>query len=307
MRPNRDKLVVLLFVAVLFALATGCAGTHLILRDAPPVEKMLTEQPRVMFVGAHPDDESLAGAILAKACVELKNPCHFLVFTRGEGGECDLDGGCQPNLATVRLAEMQDSAKRYNATLEIYEFPNAPLPVSSFPTRQEVEKLWMQKGDPVGIVARAIRRFKPTIIITFDPDNGFTGHPEHQAVSRFVLAGARLANDPNIPNPFVAGLEPFKVARVWQVLNRYWFMVGPGLDPEPYSDLFDPDQSCGKDEAGEELTCKDIMMNNTHAHKTQDNDMGNIRFARGLLNWVYLRRVRPEDPAVDPWLTELGQ
>lgn len=80
---------------------------------------------RILVVGAHPDDESLAGPLLAYACIQKGNDCHIAVFTRGEGGSCGLFlflTRCQPDLATVRAREMERAAERYGAGLDVGDF-----------------------------------------------------------------------------------------------------------------------------------------------------------------------------------------
>jgi LmbE family N-acetylglucosaminyl deacetylase len=222
-----------------FALAglafSACAGAPVVREGQPTLEQILQSRPRILWVAAHPDDESMAGAVLAKACLDLELPCHFLVFSRGEGGECCIPEGCQPDLASVRQDELARAARLYNAALEHHSFSNSPLPVESFPTRLELEKRWMGEGEPSGLVARAIRRLEIDVVFTLDPETGFTGHPEHQAAARFALAGVRIAADPASENPLVAGLAPYRVSHVTQILNRYWFMRLFGAqDPGPH-------------------------------------------------------------------------
>src|SRR5688500_93072 len=98
-----------------FAIAAGllfsCGGPGPLQPIAGPrLEQVLEKKPRVLWVAAHPDDESMAGGFLAKACVEKQSPCHFLVFNRGAGGECYLEDGCKPSLAEVRHRELGRAA-----------------------------------------------------------------------------------------------------------------------------------------------------------------------------------------------------
>jgi LmbE family N-acetylglucosaminyl deacetylase len=183
----------------LVALATSACATLGPPGPAPSLEALL-ERPeaRVMWVGAHPDDESAVGPILARACIALGRPCYFLVYTRGEGGACPFKPrGCFPDLASVRTGEIRRSAKAYRAELELHRFWNVPLPAESFPPPDAVAARWRKDGDPGGIAAAAIRRFRPTILLTFEPDHGFTDHPEHKLAARFAAEGMRrAARDP---------------------------------------------------------------------------------------------------------------
>ncbi|HEV3074305.1 MAG TPA: PIG-L family deacetylase, partial [Thermoanaerobaculia bacterium] len=69
----------------------------------------------VLWVGAHPDDEVLLAPLLGELCGAGKHRCALVVATRGENGACRLPGGCHPDLATVRTAEVQAAARLFRA------------------------------------------------------------------------------------------------------------------------------------------------------------------------------------------------
>ena len=126
-------------VAVVAAAWTaGCGPGPRIPLTGPNFEQLSARKPRLLWIAAHPDDESLTGGILARTCVRDGGTCHFFVFTRGRGGECCIPQGCHPDLGTVRHREMVRAARSYHATLELYDLFNAPLRVESFPSRAEL-------------------------------------------------------------------------------------------------------------------------------------------------------------------------
>lgn len=272
----------------------GCAGAKLAREGAPPIDDELDAGARVLWVAAHPDDESLAGPILAKAGPRLGNPVHLLVLTRGEGGECCLPDGCQPDLAAVRAEEMKEVASLYRATLEHDRYWNAPLPVESFPRRHEIARRWAdENGDPAARIARTIRDFRPDVLLTFAPVHGFTGHPEHQIASRFAMAAVRLAAGPDAS---LAG-SPHRVASCYFCLNRYWIARLLGSeDPLPWTEAFDARQPCieGK-------SCVEVASEFTRPHRTQDRDMGTVRLVYGFVRSTYLHRVDPFVEVHDPF------
>jgi len=278
----------------------GCAGAP-VKPTGAILQQLLPLQPRTLWIAAHPDDEIVAGGPLAALCVANKAPCHFLVFNRGRGGECYLPDGC-PDLGAVRHQELKRSARLFTATLENYDFFNAPLPLESFPTRQELQQRWQSEGDPRGLVARAIRRFKPEIVITFDAEHGFTGHPEHQAAARFALAGIRDAADASASNPLYAQESPHKVSHVFHVLNKYWFMgfAGDAHDQNPHDQIFDADQSCGR-----RGSCADIVASHSRAHQSQDGDMRMLRAANKFWGTIYLRHLDPFGDEATQLISEL--
>ena len=288
--------------------ATGCGGVPPAEPPSgPTVQDVFAERPRVLWVAAHPDDESMGGPALSQACVLNKSPCHFFVFNRGRGGECNLDDGCQPDLGTVRHRELNRAARLYRATLEHYDFYNAPLPVESFPTRIELEKKWMAMGDPVGLVARAIRRFRPSVIISLGPHRGFTGHPEHQAAARFAIAGARVAADPDSKNELVKGESPHRISHVFHVLNKYWFMgiAGDPYDPGAHMWELDNTAHCEVDREGNHRRCVDTIVAHTRVHHSQDTDMAAVRTASKFWGTGYIRRVDPFGAEADELIAEI--
>ncbi len=261
----------------------------------PGVDAALNSGARVMWIAAHPDDESMSGSILLYASKVCKAPLYFLVLTRGDGGECCIPEGCKPDLATVRAEELKKVAALYGAQLQNESYFNAPLPVESFPKRHEIAKKWAAVKDPAIVCAEAIRRFRPTVVFTFDPFTGYTQHPEHQLASRFGMAGARMALDPE------AKLEgaPIEIKHFYFVLNRYWpFRLAGAGDEGPVTETWDATRPC-KDG----WSCRDLCAEYTKPHKTQENDMGGVREFVALFNRLYLRKYDPYKNVLDPYET----
>ena len=125
------------------------------------------------------------------------------------------------------------------------------------------------------------------MLLTLEPTVGYTGHPEHQLTSRIATAGIRLAADATVD---LDGLPPHRTTRTYYVLNRFWVFVMIGAaDPQPVTEEFDATQPCTGS-----MTCQDFMSEATKFHRTQENDMGNVRYFRSAFKTVYLRQV-------DPW------
>jgi len=284
----------LLAGSLALAFLAGCAGPQ-VKREAPAsLEELVDAGARMMWVGAHPDDESMVGSIFAKAGPGMGNPLLFYVLNHGDGGECNLPEGCHPDVKSVRAEEMKHAAALYRADLVLEHYYNAPLPVESFPPRDEIARIWLEQGDPAPKIARAIRTFRPDVLITFDPDHGFTGHPEHQLASRFATLAVRMAADPALE---MDDLAPFRVPNTYYALNRYWPFVMLGrADPYPYSETFDARQECL-----DGMTCRDVMAEYTKAHRTQARDMGTVRKAKWMIRHVYLYRVDPWTEIKDPY------
>lgn len=262
--------------------------------DDGGIAARLQRPARIMWIAAHPDDESMASPLLAYACVKRGLPCAFFVFTAGDGGECNMPGGCKPSLAAVRRVEMARAAALYGARLTHLDYFNAPLPFASFPSRPELLQRWFSAPrDPLDAATDAVVAFRPDILITLGPDHGFTGHPEHQAAARIALAAARAARDRGAP-----------VEAVYQVLNRHPVLSAVlGRDPQAVTDVFDGARACPVD--GRELTCRELGLLYTHAHRSQHGDMEGLRRAGTIMDGLYLHRLNPADGEADAAVTEV--
>ncbi len=282
-----------LAVLTLGVLLQSCASVQ-VHEGEKPIDDVLAEGARVMWIAAHPDDECFSGPLLARASLQYHDPVYMLVLTHGDGGQCNLEEGCEPDVATVRGEEMKKVARLYHAELQIEKFFNAPLPVESFPKRHEIAEIWKKHKDPALVCAEAIRKFRPTVVLTFGPNFGATGHPEHQLASRFALAGIRMAADPDVQ---IGDSDIHLVSRVYYLLNKHWLprMLGGG-DPEPYSQIFDTTVDCGNG-----MSCLDTMAEFTKPHRTQAKDMGAVRKFRGLLKKLYVYEVNPFTEITDPY------
>src|SRR5207248_1606521 len=76
---------------------------------------------KILWIGAHPDDEILVAPILGRECVERGAQCALLVMTRGEGG----------GSTEVRTAEMQRAAELLHATLTHWTFADVMADVDA--------------------------------------------------------------------------------------------------------------------------------------------------------------------------------
>ena len=183
-------------------LACACGGGGVIVDagadDSETTDGWLEEiwaADRIMIVTAHPDDEISLAPVLAEACIEKGAECTFLVLTRGEGGACKLPpAACEPDLGTVRSAEMSRSAEVFAAELLLWDLGNVD---STSP-----DEAGLQWANNVGgvdalvsIVAAEIARIDPDLIFTFDPRHGVTCHPEHRAAGVLALAAANSASE----------------------------------------------------------------------------------------------------------------
>ncbi|MBN2497000.1 MAG: PIG-L family deacetylase [Deltaproteobacteria bacterium] len=280
------------FVMLACALLGACAIQAVRPDGSPepvPVDAYLRSGARTLWVAPHPDDELFAGALLARASIHYGLPLRMLVLTRGGGGECGLGRGCSPDLAAVRTGEMRRAADLYRAELQQEDLFNAPLPVESFPSPEEILARWRSQTDPVRLIASAIRRFRPDLLLTFDPHWGATGHPEHQLTARLCVEAVRLAADPKTE---IEGLPAHRTGRIYFLQNRYWLLALVGrADPGPVTETWDARLPCG------EQSCLDFMLRATRYHRSQHRDMARVHAHRSAFETLHLRQVDPFEPS----------
>lgn len=140
---------------------------------------------RVVWVGAHPDDELYAAPWLGWLCVEKNASCKLLVMTRGEAGKCKLGGGCVPDLPTVRDKELEASAKLFDAELVHWDLGDGAGAHS-----EDVVANWSSKRGSVDALVDAIAAqiSDADRVITFDPRHGSSCHADHRATGALVIA-----------------------------------------------------------------------------------------------------------------------
>lgn len=139
---------------------------------------------RILWIGAHPDDESLLAPVLGSLCVENGADCRLLVMTRGENGVCRLPQGCA-DLGSTRIAELTAAAALLHSSVEVWRLPDVMAGVD------EAWDLASGGHEPLLEALRtSIDAFSPSMIVTFDPAHGSTCHPAHRSIGSLVLEAA---------------------------------------------------------------------------------------------------------------------
>jgi LmbE family N-acetylglucosaminyl deacetylase len=160
-----------------------------------------------LAVFAHPDDAEIsAGATLAKWAAGGRE-VHLLVLTNGDRGSQDR-GVDRAELARVRAAETVEGARVLGlASATVLDVPDGELE-NTPPIQAEV--------------VRAIRRIRPTTILSCDPtawffDNRYYNHSDHRTAGLVALDAAFPgAGNPHFFSDHLdEGLDPHDVTSVW--------------------------------------------------------------------------------------------
>lgn len=159
---------------------------------------------RVLFVHAHPDDESITTGGTIATLVAGGAAVAVLTCTRGELGEViapDLAGLTGDALTRQRESELRAALttlgvgdhwflgdpgarlagrtpRRYTDSGMVWGEDGSPLPL---PDVAEDSLCAAEFGDVVADIATAIATVQPTAVVSYDADGGY-GHPDHVRV-----------------------------------------------------------------------------------------------------------------------------
>lgn len=164
----------------------------------------------VMMTGAHPDDED--SALLAYLARGENARTAYLSLTRGDGGQNILGPELFESLGIIRTEELLqarrlDGAEQYFTRAFDYGFSK---------TLAEAKAKWPEQTVLCDAV-RAIRKFKPLVVISRFSGTPADGHGQHQYAGYISPLAVRAAAD---PMQCAAAGDP------WQVLKFY---VGQGF------------------------------------------------------------------------------
>lgn len=175
----------------------ACAVLAWVLANRP-AENSLVESvqrgDRVLFIGAHPDDELTVAAFLTRAAETAE--VMVLCLTRGEGGRDRSGLNLGDSIGEIRSEELKRSCDILGVDVRILGFSNGAAPeikakirAREIPreTPADVIDRWNASGrDPLAEIRTIIDDFDPNIVLSFDAKQGFSNHPEHCAAA--VLA-----------------------------------------------------------------------------------------------------------------------
>jgi hypothetical protein len=183
---------------------------------------------RVLWIGAHPDDELFVAPWLAQLRITAGAKLGFLLATRGERGDCRLPSTGDRGVAVIREKEMRDAAAAFDGELHFLGWRDGTAPEPA-----GVIRAWAaEAGGKKAIrdqLRSAIAAFSPDWIVTFDRRHGCTWHADHRAIGILVqslglpipvtLAESRITfSSPIRIEPGVRNAEAVPVSGTWNDL-----------------------------------------------------------------------------------------
>ena len=189
----------------------GAAGLIHLLQRLPTTASAL-------HTGAHPDDES--SGLMARLARGDHARVAYFSLTRGDGGQNVIGPELFEGLGIIRTEELLqarllDGGDQLFARAFDYGFSK---------TLEEAARFW---GEEVilGDMVRAIRAYRPLVVISQFSGTERDGHGHHQFAGYLTPLAVRQAGDPNrYPEQISEGLRP------WQPLKLY---ISEGFRPDP--------------------------------------------------------------------------
>ncbi len=178
--------------------------------------KRLQTTASAMHTGAHPDDED--SGLIAYLARHDQARTAYLSLNRGEGGQNVIGQELFETLGVIRTEELLqarrlDGGQQFFTRVMDYGFSK---------TRAEATRIWGEKL-VLGDMVRAIRLFRPLVIISRFSGTPADGHGQHQLAGYLTPIAFKAAADPTqFPEQIAEGLRP------WQAKKLY---VGQGFAP----------------------------------------------------------------------------
>lgn len=161
-------------------------------------------KPRLMTIFAHPDDESFGVAGTIARATLTGHAVAVVCATRGEEGQiADPSLATPENLGQVREQELRTAVAAVGVSDVVFlDYIDGHLAEAD-------------QDEALGRVVAQIRRFRPDVVVTFDPKGGY-GHVDHMAIHRLAVAGVAAAADPaRYPEQLTGGVQPYRVRKVY--------------------------------------------------------------------------------------------
>lgn len=172
----------------------------------------MESQKTLIFVGAHPDDETfIAGATLAHYAAKGVK-VYYICGTRGEVGQANpkkMKG--YKSVSQLRSAELKYAAEVLGLTdvfyLDYRDSGMAGWKDNKHPNALISAPLYEVTGRIVAI----FRRLKPDVVITFDPVGG-SHHPDHIAIHKATVKAFYASGD---EKQYLEAGKPFQPKKLY--------------------------------------------------------------------------------------------
>jgi N-acetyl-1-D-myo-inositol-2-amino-2-deoxy-alpha-D-glucopyranoside deacetylase len=204
----------------------------------------MQETPRLLFVHAHPDDETITNGVTIAHYVARGAQVQVVTCTLGEEGEVIGDQWAQlaadsaDQLGGYRIGELTAALHALGVSAPIYlggpgRWRDSGMAGTEPRGRQGSQRFAdADERETVAALVAVIRSLRPHVVVTYDANGGY-GHPDHIQTHVVTKAAVAAAGADDFPG------TPWSVPKLyWTVIARSaftsgWEALGPGdLRPE---------------------------------------------------------------------------
>lgn len=196
----------------------------------------MQETPRLLFVHAHPDDETITNGVTIAHYVGRGAQVQVVTCTLGEEGEVIGDQWAQlavehaDQLGGYRIGELTAALHALGVSGPTYlggpgRWRDSGMVGAEARSRQRFSDA--DERETVGALVAIIRELRPHVVVTYDPNGGY-GHPDHIQTHVVTTAAVAAAGTDDYPG------TPWSVPKLyWTVIVRSaftagWEALGPG-------------------------------------------------------------------------------
>lgn len=169
----------------------------------------------VLYIAAHPDDENTA--VIATFSKGRKYRSAYLSLTRGDGGQNLIGSEKGAEIGMIRTQELLEARKLDGGE----QFFTRAIDFGYSKSAEESFNFWGRESILADVVW-VIRKFRPDVIITRFPPDGYGGHGHHTASALLAREAFFAAADPaKFP-------EQLRWVQPWQTKRLFWNSWRPG-------------------------------------------------------------------------------
>jgi N-acetyl-1-D-myo-inositol-2-amino-2-deoxy-alpha-D-glucopyranoside deacetylase len=200
----------------------------------------MLETPRLLFVHAHPDDETITNGVTIAHYVARGAQVQVVTCTLGEEGEVIGDQWAQlavdhaDQLGGYRIGELTAALQALGVSAPIFlggpgRWRDSGMAGTEPRGRRGSQRFAdADERDTVGALVAIVRALRPHVVVTYDANGGY-GHPDHIQAHRVTAAAVAAAGS----SADYSG-QPWSVPKLyWTVIARSaftagWEALGPG-------------------------------------------------------------------------------
>lgn len=188
---------------------------------------------RLLYVLAHPDDESFGSAGTIARYSSDGTEVSLICTTNGDVGTAEPEFMKGYNsVSELRLAELRCASEVLNLK-HVFTLGYRDSGMAGTEDNKHPDALAAADMDSVvDKVTKIIREVRPQVVVTFDPYGGY-GHPDHIVTHNATVEAFHAAADPaRYPAQLKDGIQPYQAQKLYfSTFDRRWLKLALRFSP----------------------------------------------------------------------------